>query len=359
MQPLESAINRYSARMEAKPEIEMLVISHFHRDHVSGLPKLLNRIRVKRILLPYVPLWERLVIGFEQNIDPGDPLMLFYLNPVAYLVQISIDGGIQEVVFVPPGGAEGPPADESSLPNFSDAETQVVFPTMAADWVDDVLVSSDSRTVVAKFDVTRSVAVGRGWEFVPYNDAVSRSPPADFRKSVEAARDQLDSAGTREDALQKLKEIYNFVFPGRAQNRASLLLYGGPLAKTTYPAGMVAQLGLGVFEDYMAFSHRGGVLYTGDADLSKSSELQRLYSYLGTARINKVGVLQVMHHGSRYNSHPGVAESIRPTFSVFCSDPEGMYGHPDAEVLKQFAECRPTLVNRRRGACFRSRALFP
>lgn len=37
-----------------KPTIDFVVISHLHKDHYSGLPRLLNRFKVKEIYLPYL-----------------------------------------------------------------------------------------------------------------------------------------------------------------------------------------------------------------------------------------------------------------------------------------------------------------
>jgi hypothetical protein len=66
---------------------------------------------------------------------------------------------------------------------------------------------------------------------------------------------------------------------------------------------------------------------------------------MGNARIGRTAVFQVMHHGAAANWTPGVASVIGPWFSVFSSDPNHRgYGHPHAEVLRDFWLCGPVQV---------------
>src|ERR1043165_6472472 len=68
-----------------KGQLDLVAISHFDEDHVSGLIRLLRRFDIDILLLPYVPLWERMLLAFHEDVGPDDPFLDFFVNPVAYL----------------------------------------------------------------------------------------------------------------------------------------------------------------------------------------------------------------------------------------------------------------------------------
>ena len=83
-------------------QIDLLVLSHFHKDHINGVCRLLKKFKVGTLMLPYMPLAQRLVVAFEAGSgSPGAAQTAFYLNPVAFL--LAQDGpGIGRILFVPP-----------------------------------------------------------------------------------------------------------------------------------------------------------------------------------------------------------------------------------------------------------------
>jgi glyoxylase-like metal-dependent hydrolase (beta-lactamase superfamily II) len=65
-----------------RSRVDLLVLSHFDHDHISGVVRLLKEFEVGTLLLPYMPLAQRLVMAFEEGSGGGnDPLTGFYLNP--------------------------------------------------------------------------------------------------------------------------------------------------------------------------------------------------------------------------------------------------------------------------------------
>lgn len=54
---VEERIGGYSENEELElrePEIDMLVLSHFHIDHINGVPHLLTRFKLKKLVLPFL-----------------------------------------------------------------------------------------------------------------------------------------------------------------------------------------------------------------------------------------------------------------------------------------------------------------
>ena len=72
--------------------------------------------------------------------------------------------------------------------------------------------------------------------------------------------------------------------------------------------------------------------------------LQRFYSRY--RRLDRAGILQVMHHGAEGNWHKGVAAALAPAVHLFSSDPANKrLGHPHAPVLRDFRPYCPVQID--------------
>lgn len=89
---------------------------------------------------------------------------------------------------------------------------------------------------------------------------------------------------------------------------------------------------------------------TGDGTLKDDDDFDGLYNWYKSARMSRIAVLQVMHHGSKDNTKPGRASQIDPLISVFSSDPyRKRPGHPDTEVIKDFMSHNPLQADQHTG----------
>jgi competence protein ComEC len=75
--------------------------------------------------------------------------------------------------------------------------------------------------------------------------------------------------------------------------------------------------------EYGSFS----VLFTGD--IGSESELALVDSGL----LERIDVLKVAHHGSKYSSAKEFLEALRPKMAVISSGAKNTYGHPNGDVL--------------------------
>lgn len=81
---IQNAVNKYNFDKNHR-NIDLLVLSHFDKDHISGVKELLkNGRKIKRWVVPYYPLWQRLVIASFLDIQPDDEEWGFYQNPIQY-----------------------------------------------------------------------------------------------------------------------------------------------------------------------------------------------------------------------------------------------------------------------------------
>jgi len=75
--------------------IDILIISHFDKDHVNGLDKLLSGVKVEYAIIPYYSPSEMLMLAFVKRSYP-ESYFNFLLNPVSYL----LSKGINKVILI-------------------------------------------------------------------------------------------------------------------------------------------------------------------------------------------------------------------------------------------------------------------
>lgn len=382
-----------------RPYLDLVTISHFDKDHISGLVKLLERFDVGDLLLPYMPLWQRLVIAFHAHRGHRSRLTNFLVNPVAFIAAVP-ESNVKRILFASGGPPleeprrdagispqpERPPAPDDeraehrrAKPISVEVETENLSSLGTADGMrfDATRMTEAARngTSVAFLKVGTALVVAGCWEFMPYNDAqLAPMASAAFRNEVFRLRSDLlggvKSVATR--TLEVLKRLYakEFDFNGHDENNnlISLFLYAGP----TEPCTADAYAGH-LWEPYWYWrwrnrrdgvelipTCRGSLLYTGDGYLDTDARFASMGAFLGPHRVNSLAALQVMHHGARANWHTGLADKIRPEFSVFSSNPlHRGYRHPHTEVLEDFAPYRPLQASKGESVNFAFGLLLP
>lgn len=375
---IEEGIDDLEHVLDEPERVDLVTLSHFDRDHISGMTRLISRYKVDTFVLPYVPLWKRLLIAIEEGVSATEPLMSFFIDPVAYLSGVE-RVAIGRFVFVLPSGLDGPPLGEQPFPRGGGRDNQggendpggKLFVPIEPSPPPEVFGASGggSPTVIEFLRNGAAIRHGMLWEFVPYNDdsadedSERTTPP--FLTQVAKLRSDLIAGPTdavKERALKSLKRLYDKTFGKGSinRNRISLYLYSGRVSADT--AGWVRPI-LTTFDlcDRQTLVSWDGmtvpvpsVLYTGDAYLDEPAKVDRMVSYLSDERIRRLGPFQVMHHGSEKNWYEGLPARIGAAFSIFSSDPERKdWRHPDAAVVKDFSRCCwPVFVDKRRSATF-------
>lgn len=354
-----------------RKKIDLLTLSHFDEDHINGVVRLLAEFKIGTLMLPYMPLAQRLLIAFEEGSGGVDDSKTnFYLNPVAFFLSQDWPG-IDRILLVMPSGEVGPanPGDlQGPLEPEPDNEFQISYdstePEDAVD-LDSLVQAGQQKNTLVDFlrPGSRITLTKAHWEFIPYNDDIKKEIKVDFLEMVKAERSRLlsDSTSTaRQDSLDKLKKAYDDLFglSNRQRNIISLFLYSGPVYDNLNyywlngrKSGPWMQLRQWIWWKFLKIIARKfpmmliepkrircSILYTGDGYLNTNAKLKKIIKFLNEHRVQKIGVFQVMHHGSKTNWRQGIGKAIAPMFSVFSSDPDGRYRHPHPKVLQDF--CR-------------------
>jgi hypothetical protein len=373
---VKQALESYRTRVLASDghaKVDLVTISHFDNDHISGLVDLLSKFSIGTLLLPFMPLWERLIIAFENGVDTQHRFMNFYVDPVGFVGRAAGGQRVGQIIFVPPNGNDGPSEqDGDQLPRPDGPTLQGKFENDGQLNPEQRLLSGRSRNdrrLNVRFLVAGSRLVAKGiWEFVPYNDGNVKAKTGAkaikiFQEEVDKHKDELVKSPNKA-ALGALRDLYDRRFgkSGLARNLISLFLYAGPIviaSQTTITYGRLRQyfgkLASSVWcwdsqKQWLWDSQKQSILYTGDGYLNTPKRLNQITSVLRQERIGSVCCMQVMHHGAEGNWHSGVAKKFSPDISVFSSDPaHGPMHHPHGSVARDFLGYQPIQVDKSNG----------
>ena len=351
---IQNAVNKYNSN-KSQGDIDLLVLSHFDKDHISGVKELLkNRRKIKRWVVPYYPLWQRLVIALLLDIQPDDEEWAFYQNPIQYF----------KTYF-----AEELKTTKFLLLPEKEIESEISINLEPSNY-DDVLSFETTEQLSNEFDKSeqnlhwlnpnKALLFRKGeeqFEFVLYNvpfHLLAKVPTnlTAFQKQVKQIIQSHRSNST--DPTPALKTLYSLAFGNGSKNKniISQYLY---IRNIKLPSfwGMGNNHIFDVLidnENEIAVipkdKTKNAILYTGDAFLNDLPLLTDLTQSLGAERMARIYCLQVPHHGSKHNWQQGLAKILSPCISVFSADSQRRKGHPHGEVLKDFAIYTPILVNK-------------
>lgn len=326
--------------------INLVTLSHFDEDHINGIVELMRGTRIGALLLPYLPVWQRLLIAISEGIEAADPLFSFFVDPAAYLTQ---RGEIDEIVYVPPAGPDdiAPGAGEEPDPDRPIESAKIEEGGLPEDSADDPALVDRGSTRMRVLKPGGRIVIPSLWEFVPYNDA-KMQPRVSPRFELWAHRLSsiiICDPKRRDRALRIIKKVYDRTFGATStpRNLISLFLYSGPVGTRTTLRHAVPSHPV----RWNAARDNFAQLSTGDGYLNNAPRLNALRRFYGRdRRLERAGLLQVMHHGAEGNWHPGVAAVLAPAVSLFSSDPANKkLGHPHAAVLRDFWTFCPVQVD--------------
>lgn len=332
---VDSAIKR--SLKQAHSPIDLLIISHFDKDHISGVVELLRSFVVRRIMLPFVSKELRIASAIlKQNCYLTSEQAAIIDNPVIKLSQLALklDGLEPEFIFVRSSAYDNEDGYGIDFNERSEA-------------LEDSVIILDSGTSL--FSHTKRLSCGRSlateFELIPYNDAAAMGPNLNsFIKSISPYIKNLinihSNSMQREAALQNLKADYAVQFGQSSyrKNLLSLFTYINPISVSETSTNKIEaeQLSSLTPVHFRLDSHKKAILLTGDGYLNSKSRVDALRHAINRGNLN-LAVLQVSHHGAKGTWYSGLSAELAPIFAVFSSNPYGNYRHPHQSVVKDFS----------------------
>ena len=306
----------------AKPVIDMLVISHFHVDHSSGISGLFEKFRIKRLVVPYLSDDIRLLALADlaaHGPQAWNELSGLVINPKQWIAERNQETQIIEVS----GEGEGN-LEEPTVPDGGDG------------------VSVGSNRI--RHSSNAGVFHGRKlfWRFRFYVQSNSGLAGKIISKIA-------DKTGATPSSLKKhlvdpewIKQNYKVIegafrsLGSKIQNVTTLSMYSGPLNFFPYYTSSSC-LRFGSITNFWFRLRRGiGWLGTGDAELKSSSKWMEYENHFGKL-LECDDTVTVPHHGSEknYNAKLGDLGCHHVITSDHRIDPKGH--HPAPTVMINLA----------------------
>ncbi len=331
-------------------DILAVFISHFHKDHINGLAKLLSYCNVKYLFLPLISSNEaKLILCCNaQNKDMYDWILQTVSTAQRYSRR-----KIKTILI-------------NSIYDESDAtEENQSFKLNIEQELNEVeqkLESLSSGTSV-KLEISKNFF----WEYIPYN-IIPRNTK--YEKDIDQMREKCVSLNidvekldieNADNYVSKLKKEYDELFgsnAGKRYNLNSMTLYSGAMGDIIYTK-FINNLhnrkdNYHCFGNYYATYYdkhldrferyyyrccyytnlNMSCLYLGDFDLTGS----RVDSITNFYRkyIKKISTIQIPHHGSLHNFNTKIIDYFDCADIYFaCAGESNNYRHPSTSLLKE------------------------
>ncbi len=306
-----------------KKEIDLLVISHFHDDHINGLEYLLKNHTIKNILLPFLHNEDKIEV-YLHNSEANVFIKNLCLHPEETINQIS-EG--TKVIFV----------TEYDSENSNDAE------------------SISLSKIEDKIDSGKTIKVGSKWVYIPFNFRY-KTRSSQLKKKFMYKKIPLNI----DDFLVFYKTNKKVVIDAYKSitgdmNTNSLVLYSGikkqPMFSIEYPI-------LDCFPFCYGYQENVACLYMGDYNAKgplKINELEKAFAKC----CEYIGTIQIPHHGSRYNYNPRL-NFKKNLISVISAGIDNIYKHPHCSTLKQIILHRgiPIIVTEKSSTKFIQKIIY-
>lgn len=322
---IRSAIDDY---IDESIIIDMLVISHFDKDHISGLKLLLKKVKkIKKIFIPYY-----------DGIDSYLLLMIYvYANGMTF-------DKVEQIVLVNAGGV--------TKKNLSDVEG-AVFDFNALVIKD--LSESDREYRIPNVNVgileEGMFLVEKLWEFKFYNTYLEKEEYSTVKIKDKIDELKKNNCEDLEDILKnyrkELKKIYDD-FCSRScgnskQNQSSLCLYHGPyrnIHSNIVDSFIICKNK--IMKTNICYSNccslplRGcGTILTGDISLRNKERYEHFFNYY-KFEIDKTGLLLLPHHGAENNWNDLILSDFKDArIFLNSSGKRSKFNHPSAKVIKE------------------------
>jgi hypothetical protein len=328
-------------------KLDLLAISHFHEDHISHIPKLIENMDIGVVMIPFVTKEIRLLLAsqyFFKNQDTPDDnneILSLYQNPINFFhekgaksVIVCYGEGQEDYKFI-----EGSP--ENIIIELGEEGYKYNYPK-EIHWKN----GNNSIEVQIKGEDNR-------WIFKPYNLPIEyyKVNTSDYKTMVDKLNKILEGNGddwrnilSCETKLKKLKEIYKEYFK-KDLNDTSLFV-------RSYP-----EEGKFISNYYRCCSKyyrcccqreyyhrgRGATLLTGDGYLKGANGKEKhTIEYLqqaGMLQKQEPIILQLPHHGSKHNIDQDALDTVYPGSMLVASyGLTNWYKHPSISLISDILD---------------------
>ncbi|PNQ05544.1 hypothetical protein RM69_04350 [Mesotoga sp. SC_NapDC3] len=353
---LDTRISEFIQSLGKTSAIDVLIISHMHSDHTSGLDKLLSRVHVDTVYLPYLLPSERIVIGWQEKefLDTNPWFSDFLIDPANWF----LSRGVNSVVFFRQSLPKNRESD-SRIDNDSGSDSGPKKGTNKSDLPGASLISQledDAKLMNSYLNYELSTPNPVHLYFKKHHNEISS--PEFLMKFYNVCTDPKIIASLENDVKNMLS------IPKIDQNALKVILkdsslrdnlmknyekFWSNLNNTSLCSFLVSSSNkfcssrIVQTEDSMniLLIRKLGIILTGDISLRRKKAFDKFSDhYKGLLTSTKV--FQVPHHGSKYDWNSRLLdEATDAMLWIVSASRQCNYGHPSNEIIS-------SVVNRNR-----------
>lgn len=334
-------------------QIDMLVISHFHADHINKTNDLLTKCGgAKTVFLPYLSAEDKLLYSIDNLIDGNgieDGIVQYFItDPVSFL----FDRKVEQICFIHRDGSKEDNIDNPTSPeDLKILDNEMIFKLEIELSKNETL--TESNTQVKHYYDSGYISLNKIWLFKFFNKELDSDKREKLQLSIKELLKADKPVNYKEisDALQlkkitfdQIKKTYSKVFSSPEMNDTSLIMLSSPI-------NLEVDIVLcSCKNDFITFNHRrflccrnnyhyksnaknNSFLLTADIKLNDLC-IDEISNWWGENILNKVFMLQVPHHGANnYLSNEAFNSFKNVRYSVINFGLGNMYKHPHQNII--------------------------
>lgn len=364
---LKKEISEYKLLNLQNNDINLLIISHLHSDHINGLKDLLENTNTGTVVLPYLNPFERILLSIYSK----GPRWYFEFisNPSNFLNK----KGVKNIIYLSRGEniKFTPPEINNNINN------EVEFPTEMKLNFEKMEDDDDTKKYVKSYDNLSDwnvkfkkdsypAQLTSFWQFFFYTSPIDKKKLNAFQSEVE--RIQSESSITEilrdENKRNHLKEMYKKRIREKI-NFTSLSCLHGPIYLLPF-VDYKNELNLGlwpfhlfphdfhffkesnyiyreIYNDYSRIFHdfknflnlRSYSFLMGDINsIFEWDNLKIRYQRL----FRNIQSLQIPHHGSRHSWNNEIPLEVGPCYYIISAGLRNRFRHPDPQVIQNISQ---------------------
>lgn len=343
-----NAINNYCSINQNK--IDLLILSHFHDDHINGIEELLSKKKVHTVILPYLSPIERLYLSCKRGYTNYS--MLF--DPISFFRERDVT----QIILITPGSGESdepvaPPLNNNNNNNNNNQDDPLDLGAM----IEDELVRGQlEQNEIYKemldtgrlfvFTHKRAIFLSHMWMFRFFTIAMDLSSFSNFAMCVDDLADENNVRNMakliqNKEVRNRLKNCYELCKTDF--NDTSLSVYHGLVKET----GTILQITHNGIEQVLGWyygkytvscscplSGLSGHLLTGDLNLSLAENFKEFTVHF-KHQLNYVYMCLLPHHGALKNWNNDLMGMVPNCEQwVASSGFSNGYSHPSLQIVE-------------------------
>lgn len=357
---LKDCIEKYKNTWDSKRgnKLDLLILSHFHDDHINGLNYLLENTKLGTVVFPYMDPVEKLyLLNKEKLISPQNRKLL--INPVDYFIQ----KGAEKIILIKKSESEqnDPNPDIINHPdlninniNTNDIESDLHFNHNERDRnLENNIIANhpELQNKVFVLEGTSHIYLKNIWKFLFFNLKRDTNQLKKFKAAIDEVQCnfsvnfnnpyELQECLKDKEIIKELADCYT-KFKGN-YNYTSLCCYHGPntislnlgcitmVSKDTYGYRYFKTVFREIFDQPI------NTLLTGDISIQGNRWKQFKEHY--KQQLDEVLVTLIPHHGSKHNWNRKIIDTNKICqYWVTSSGFSNKYNHPSIDVVKNLIE---------------------